>query len=271
MSSADAPARIAPACSGASKEYTAVFCSSVASTSGIPSRCGATVLVTSLSSPARRDEDGPVEDVEQSATGGGVDVELRHDAVRLAEREVAGEQCRGLTPRARLSLVGTERRAPCGEGPEHIGRASAYQVAVDHVVVDDERRMQELEGYGQLRCGILVGATEPCMGREDERRTSPLAAGAGLFELVPECDVVRAVVAGPQPGRCEVAVELALDAGRRDVDHENRSSCSSCMTIHGLNAHGVSRAALATAAGSAQTNSATSRGSGSGSPVVRAT
>ena len=72
-----------------------------------------------------------------------------------------------------------------------VRHAPSSEVVVDHVVVHDERRVQQLECGTDVRGGLEVGTAEALVSRHDHPRPEPLAADRVLLERLPQLHVLR--------------------------------------------------------------------------------
>ena len=167
----------------------------------------------------RGDEHGPVEDVEQGGAAVGGNGQGRDLAVGPAQREVAGQHRGGLAPDLARSLVGAVRARTIREARRDVRRAAPHGVAVDHVVVDEERRVQQFEGQRHARGECRVGAAQSRVGRVHEARADPLAARALQFERLPQRGVVHAERARPRAGIGEERPKPVVDRGVDEIRH----------------------------------------------------
>ena len=144
--------------------------------------------------------------------------------------------------------------------------------------------MQQLERDG-CRDGIVVRITAEGVVREQQQpRTDPLAAGARCADALPQDAIGGADGGRSSDAAGEEGIDGRVDCGERVPfagDHlciscDGSASLrpdisSSCLTSHGLNAHGESRADSASAAGSTHRASMASSGLHTGSPTTVAT
>jgi len=158
----------------------------------------------------RTDVDGVVEEVEQPSGRAHVGAAERDLAGGADQGEVACQDPSGEAEGGTVLQGGLARNGPCGEGPRDVDCAPPDEVTVDHVVVDDERRMEQLEPHGHAPRHLVVAAPVGVIGRSHQRRSEPLAGCCRPTERSPELEIVLSVVRRLlQPLRHE-AVELIL-------------------------------------------------------------
>ncbi len=73
-----------------------------------------------------------------------------------------------------------------------VGHAAAREVVVDHVIVHDQRCVQEFERGTNVGGGFGVCATECLVGGHDHTRAKPLAADRVVLEHLPQLHIGRA-------------------------------------------------------------------------------
>ena len=103
------------------------------------------------------------------------------EAEGLVQQEVAGEDGGRISERRRARGTRSLRAGMLAELAGHVRDAAAFGVVVDHVVVNDESGVQQLERGGdgvQARRRIRIAAE--CAERGgDERGAEPLASARG--------------------------------------------------------------------------------------------
>src|SRR5690606_515736 len=186
----------------------------------------------------------------------------------------------GLAPPRRLLLAEPSGTAGVAEGADEVRGAAALVVAVDDVVVHEQGGVQKLDRDGELDGGFVIRVLELRVARQQQSRAHALAARDGRAHLVPELGVVGGVTRRARGSAAHEVVQAGLHLAERSGGagfggHAarafwNRSSSSTCSTIHGLNAHGVVRADAASSSGCTQTCSITSVGDGCSSEAMRA-
>jgi hypothetical protein len=67
----------------------------------------------------------------------------------------------------------------------------AGEVAVDDIVVHDERRVQQFKGGTDIRGGLDVGSAEGLVRRHDHTRPEALTPGGVGLESLPQGDVLH--------------------------------------------------------------------------------
>ena len=126
--------------------------------------------------------DGGFEEVQEALDHGGGRVAARDRPERGEQAEVPGEDARRISIAAGLGGRGAVLLDVLREAAGQARHAAAHQVAVDHVVLDDESRVQQLQRCGDLHCGFAAETAEGAMRRGQQRRTEPLAVVGGLRE-----------------------------------------------------------------------------------------
>ena len=113
------------------------------------------------------------------------------------------------TTRLRTAGRGLQLLGPGAEPAGHTRPAASEVVVVDQVVVDDEGRVQQLDGCGHAQDGVPSPAAEAVVDVGQETRTDPLPAAERVDERGTEgvgvntrCDV--------SPHRPQVGVESSL-------------------------------------------------------------
>src|SRR5690606_9714523 len=165
--------------------------------------------------------------------------------------------------------------------------AAAHQVAVEHVVVHQQRRVQQLEGGSGGDGAVGFPAPEGGGGAQEQLGADPLAAADRVADPRPEppvcvarrfrtfdalgeqrlealVDVGQALPVGDDHG-CASRAGKGANSGTEANSGATRLRSSSCSTSQGLNAHGVARAAARRSAVRTQVRSMTSSGFASGS------
>jgi hypothetical protein len=93
-----------------------------------------------------------------------------------------------------------------------LGRPRRTKVAVDDIVVHDERGVEQLERGADPRDRLRLATAEPPRTRRSPfRGRKSFAARRVLAQLTPQLDVLRAVRDGPASRRVEELVEHAND------------------------------------------------------------
>ena len=181
-----APARIAPACSGHSNEYTAVLRRSIVRMSSTRGHIGheREVHVDQLAGRAR--EQRVVHDLDQAAAHDVADSAAVDEPVGVEEGEVAGDHGRADPAVLGRGIRGARRERAIAVGAGEVRGAAPREVAVDDVVVHDERGVQQLERRPDAGRRLGVGAAERVVGGEHHARPEPLAADRVRLELLPE-------------------------------------------------------------------------------------
>ena len=164
------------------------------------------------------DENRVVEQIEKAGAQVGGQIDRRDQPGRLIEEHVAREDRRRLADAGRRRRCGAVTERATAELPGDVRHAATHRVVVDHVVVDDERGVQQLERRGDGCCGIPapVGTSAGAERREHERGTEALPAGCRADHRgreVVEC------VAEPGPSLlqpCQGGVDRVVDGGASD-------------------------------------------------------
>jgi hypothetical protein len=126
----------------------------------------------------------------------------------------------------------------------HVGDAAPGEVAIDDVVVDDQRRVEELEGGADAGAGHRVSTAEALVGRDHHARAEPLAADGVALEHAPQIDVPVAEALGAAFGGGEEVGQDAVDqfcrvrpsrVGRDSAPHPcitGSRLCEQVITVH---------------------------------------
>ena len=169
--------------------------------------------------PGRRDHDRVVEERQKAVAGRIVGVGHGHQPERLVQQDVAGEDGGGVPEQSSTVGVGAAVLRAQPELSADVRHAAAHRVVVDHVVVHDERGVQQFERCRHRQGGRGVGVigAERVEGCRDQRRPQPLAA-----------------VRRPRDGirqRSERGAQLhgaIADPGQRPVDRDLQARVRRC-------------------------------------------
>jgi hypothetical protein len=174
-----------------------------------------------------RREHGLVEDLVQALAQLASDAAAVEQPERVEECEVARDD-----RDRQASVFGGGNRDAGGLGQIAVAAGdirapAADEVAVDHVIVHDERRMQQLEGGADVGGGLGIGAAQRLVRREHHRRTEAFAPGRVVLERLPEGHVARADGRGARLCEPEEAVENGIDVLSPPLRHHRQ-----IMRIH---------------------------------------
>ena len=147
----------------------------MSSTRGMSVRCEKS---TSISSPGRAREQRVIHHLDQAIAGDIRDSAAVDQAIRVEQCEVASDHGRGDPAVFGRGLgASVQRWRAIAVAARNVRDAAANEVVVDHVVMHDERGVEQLEGGADVRGGLdirsaqrLVGARRPCAGGTACRR-----------------------------------------------------------------------------------------------------
>ncbi|MEY9851047.1 hypothetical protein ABH923_000725 [Leifsonia sp. EB41] len=140
------------------------------------------------------------------------------------QQQVAGEDGRRLAPEPGAGKPGSPEEGVGAELAGDVRTTATNRVAVDHVVVQQEGGVQELErergldGGGAILRLAAAEAGQAVERRQHQPGPEPLAAAGGLPHGLPQAGVLLAVGRGVALAGVEESGQLALDGLQVLVD-----------------------------------------------------
>ncbi len=134
-----------------------------------------------------------IEHIEESRTGGGRDIHPRDERRRGVQQKVPRQDGGGFSPQGGTGVADAPALRVGGEGACEIRPSPAHQVAVDHIVVQEEGRVQQFEGERRVEGGVLIRASKGLERAQDEARADALPAFRRVARAGPEPEVIAPV------------------------------------------------------------------------------